>query len=179
VASLTPAARNVLARLELLQHGTTTNYDPAKGSRNSEPTIFPPGETSPPHERWRAAMEAAEQRDLGLVVQRAADDLLGATRRPLAPVLAETMGELVARIMACDGFDPREVALSLRCTERLVRTTRVQGGRHAENGHALKACHNADDDVARARELVAGGMTLRQAGAILGVAHTTVARWLA
>jgi 5-methylcytosine-specific restriction protein A len=131
MATITTEARTVLARLELLQHGTTTRYDPAKGSRNSEAPLVPPGESDPPHERWRRAMDAAPEEGLALVVQRATDELSASLRRPLAPITPDTMGELKDRILACDGFAPREIAYALRCAERLVRVrpvgTRTRG----------------------------------------------------
>jgi hypothetical protein len=96
MATITTEARTVLARLELLQHGTTTRYDPAKGSRNSEAPLVPPGESDPPHERWRRTVKQS------------------------------------------DGLD------------------------------------RAD----QARALVASGMSYRQAAAVIGVAHTTISRWL-
>jgi hypothetical protein len=177
MVTITTEARTVLARLELLQHGTTTRYDPAKGSRNSEAPLVPPGESDPPHERWRRAMDAAPEEGLALVVQRATDELSASLRRPLAPITPDTMGELKDRILACDGFAPREIAYALRCAERLVRVTRMEAGRHAESGRTVKQSDGLDR-ADQARALVASGMSYRQAAAVIGVAHTTISRWL-
>jgi hypothetical protein len=176
MASLTPAARTVLARLELIQHGTTTSYNPAKGSRNSEDPASPPGESDPPHLRWRAAMDACEDAALPIVIDRALVELEHCLHRPLAPVRGETMGELKGRVIAASGHPARDVAYALRCTERLVRTTRAEAGQDMDNGRPLPASEPTDR-VGHARELVAGGLTMRQTAAVLGVAHTTVSRW--
>lgn len=55
----TQIARQLLAELELVSHGTTQAWNPSGGGHNAERPAFPPGEPKPPHIALRARLNAA------------------------------------------------------------------------------------------------------------------------
>ena len=54
----TRAARPILAGLEMLSAGTTTNLQPAT-ARNADTALYPPGDRHPPHLHHAHAITAA------------------------------------------------------------------------------------------------------------------------
>lgn len=174
-AAVLAEARPVLARLELIQHGATSNLDPTRGSRGAETPVLPPGERYPPHLVYRERIEtAATPGEAKVALDEAREVLAQATRRTLVVVREETLEELKARIVRDGaGWSPREVSLAMRCTARLVVVARTEAGRHPDTGYPLPP--EVGDVWDWARELREQGLSLRQISMITGLARSTLA----
>lgn len=172
--SLGPEDRQVLLGLQLLSHGATASLSPVAG-RGGRDHLMPTGELRPPHERY-VAMLARPGADVASIMAEARAELDTWKRRPAMPrVEVESLDDLKARIVHCEGWEARDVAIAMRCTESLVRVARVEAGRDADFGRE-PAQPLPVEPRARALALVDLGMSYRQAEAICGVSIATISR---
>jgi hypothetical protein len=167
--------RDVLIRLSLLSHGSTQNFSATAGRGGGE-QILPAGEGHPPQDRFITMLQSPEP-DLATILAEAEATLDGWRRRPLAPAASvESLDDLKARIVSVGvGWPTRDVSLSMRCTESLVRVARVEASRDPTTGEQLDEPLPSDP-----RQLAAAllelGMSYRQAEAICGVPIATLSR---
>lgn len=166
-------ARPILARMELLSHGTVQRVG---GRRGSDSYGTPPGEGNPLHDVWREAIaKTTDVEAARLAVQGAADALDAAVRRRFVAHRTETLDELCARIITDGrGISDRDCAVAMRCTTTLVRRSRLEAGCHPDTGEALPAA--AGDALTWARELAAAGLPVRQIERLTGVSKSRVHR---
>ena len=99
-------------------------------------------------------------------------------RRPLAAVTIVTAADLAALVLdRGQGFTAKEVAIGLRCTPTFVRRARLAAGVEPERGRAVRVAStgaSTGDGLERGVELVANGMSVRAAAAVVGVAKSTL-----
>lgn len=151
---------------QMLGYGSTIRY----GSRRSaDAPILPGGEGSPPLDHWLdlwlGASTSSERR---LVVQAARSELQSWKRRSDPPPEGETGEEMIERLIRDgEGWRAEDVALAFRCTPRMVRRWRVERDRNPETGRP-------DGTLAQAQDLIAQGMTLRQAAMLTGIPKSTI-----
>jgi hypothetical protein len=153
----------LLAELSLLPHGSTTSYNPSGSggdSSESQGGKRPPGESYPDQERLRDAYVRCWT-DHGR--ERVIEDARRTLREwrgiiPRPSPRDETLDELKARIVReGDGWSVRDVALHMRCSERLVIDARRE-----HEMHELRRQGKSDQEIAER----------------LGVHRTTVTRTL-
>lgn len=167
--------RQVLVALQLLSHGATASLSPIAGRGGESEQVGPNGEGKPPHERYAQALREPGA-DVDAVMEEARAELAAWKRRPLAaPAEVETLDDLKARIVQCGGWDAREVALAMRCTESLVRVSRVEASCDPEWGKPLDQPLPTDPRE-RAAALVDLGLPYRQVEALCGIPITTIFR---
>lgn len=78
----TREARQLIAELELISHGTTQAFNPS-GGHNAEKPDLPPGELHPPHIRLRQELaKAMSQTQVDRVAQKAREALQAARYTP-------------------------------------------------------------------------------------------------
>lgn len=169
--------RHLLARLELLSHGSTSGWN--KSSPPSDPDRSPRGEGFPPHEQflidWYCAGddETAQRR----VVREAHETLEQWSRRvepkKLTPEPVHKRNEEI--LSKGEGWDAREVARVYRLSIREVVDIRNKAGRDPSTG---KKPLQQPEPAAQAREMKARGMTVRQIAAYQDVPKSVVGRWL-
>jgi hypothetical protein len=174
IASLSSEHRQTILGLQLLSHGATANLSPMSGRGGDNDAALPAGELRPPHERYLELL-ARPGADVEAIMERARQELEDWKRRPLVPIRTETLEELKVRIVECDGWETRDVALAMRCTESLVRIARVEADRDPKWGRKLEA-PLPEEPRERARVLVGLGFTYRQVEALCGVPITTIWR---
>ena len=185
--------RQILARMELLPHGSITNYSPT-GVGGSADTKPPTGELRPPHEHWKRRWllaverdEETEQREATTitthrsdVIEKAQADLDSYLKRTEGLVVGETEEQLEARIVReGDGWSVGEVAQHCRCTPTFIRKARLKAGVSIETGKqpdGLRA--DSVDQIAHARELARNGLTERQIAFFTGASKSTIRRVL-
>ena len=177
--------RSILAQMEMLAHGTITNYSPTGGG--GVPDSKPPtGDGKPPHEHWRKRWERAVYDDLEeehreattitrhrqRVIEKAQADLDGYRKRAEGKIIGETEGELEARIVReGEGWTVEQVAQHCRCTPTFARKARLKAGRSVVTGKAPKdmAIDRDDDLRSRALKLKREGVSGRGIRLILGI----------
>lgn len=173
--------RQVLAELELLSHGTVTNYSSTGGGSGPD-TKDPTGESHPPHLRWRSEWEhATDDAHREYVLQAARADLRSYRKRDLtlasAPVESEV--ELEARIVReGKGWTVAETARHCLCTPTLVRRARLKAGVNAHTGVPPEGTELPDDPAQKVRELDENGMSERQIEMVTGIPKTRIRRLL-
>jgi hypothetical protein len=171
--------RQILARLELISHGTTQSWSPSHGGEKE--VAFPPGESKPPHVRWRERWEKATDEDGRMAAWSGArNELESLTTRHITEVPVESEEQLAKRIVTDgEGWTVEEVAQRMRCTTTFVRRARLKDGR--DIGTGMKPEEMIEDLVVkreRARELAERGLTERQIAMHTGLSKTTVRRVL-
>lgn len=182
--TLGTSMRQVLAELEILPHGKTQNYAPSTG-HDAEDAGVPQGESFPPHLKWRAAYEMADNDHArGKVIDAAQAELDAWRVQGLRPELQpETSAELEARVIkAGEGWSVKDTANSTKCSETLVRRIRVSHGLNQVDGLPLAkptVKPSPPERVAKAREMRDNGMRLKQIAAVLGCDKATISRDLA
>jgi hypothetical protein len=194
VIDLSQQMRSILANMELLAHGTITNYSPTGGGGSAD-TKPPTGESRPPHEHWARRWEKAVYDDLEeehresapitrhrrRVIEKAQADLDSYRKRAEGQVVGETESELEARIIKDGEGEPVDrVALAMRCTPTLVRKARLKAGRSVVTGKAPRdtVIDAPTDQHDRARALAEDGHTERQIAWLTGLPKTTLRRIL-
>lgn len=194
-AGLDAAMRSVLARLELVSHGTTQSWNAAGGSPSTvtrpgqgHPEGTPTGGSSAPHIEWRRRYHAQDTNEgRASVIRGAKEELkLWTGRYTLwtegAQGAEETPDETIARMLTeTEGWTPEEVERSRwRMAPRLVRRHRILDSRDPATGKPTKLTAPAEDaePAARARELDAQGLSLRQIGMLLGKDQKQIQRYL-
>jgi hypothetical protein len=159
--------RSILARMELLPHGTIMNYSPTGGGGSAD-TKPPTGELRPPHEHWAKRWEQAVYDDLEeehreattitrhrrRVIEKAQADLDGYRKRAEGEIVGETESELEARVVReGDGWTAEQTAQHCRCTPTFVRKARLKAGRSVVTGEAPRDTVIDHDDDLRSRAL--------------------------
>jgi hypothetical protein len=197
VTPLEQEMRQVLARLEVVSHGTIYSYAPVGtkggfGDRDGGDGRPPGGELEAPHERWARAWNQAgdDQHKRARALQGARDELEALTRRsaPL-PAKLETPAERDARIVAQRrGWSASDVAIAERCLPRDVRRARQQADRDPETGDPLpdrdgrRLQPTGEAAEARRRRLEdlvdRRGYSLTAAARVVGVSRSTAERAL-
>jgi hypothetical protein len=184
----------LLAEMQLLPHGTITNYSPT-GTAGAADSKLPTGESRPPHlywaRRWELAVardEETEQRE-GAKVTKARTTVLEAARAELeawrhrpadAKSFAEPEQSEDARMISeGKGWPVGDVAQKFRCTPTRVRRVRLKAGVSVTNGKgATLATVDTTNQREHARELAENGATERQIEFITKLPKTTVRRVL-
>lgn len=141
---LTAEEREVLARLELLAHGSTQRFDPT-GSSDSD--NLPHGISSEgngprlsefPHLHWRdRILGARNDYSRRKALESAQEELQGWRRQAVraANTPAESWDDLAARVVdEGRGWSVREVANHCRCSERQVVRARLNAGVSVDSG---------------------------------------------
>lgn len=176
--SLTRDIRQVLAELELISHGTITNYNPSMSiGEKADPR--PPGGSGAEHIFWRHRYEQASTDDGRRKVIREAREELDKLRRqePSTRSAGETTLERNVRIVKeGEGFSARQVAIHFNCGERDVRKARMAAGREPELGKQVSS--RPQEKAEKARELIGQGVSTREASRILEVGQTQIMRWI-
>jgi len=188
--------RSILARMELLAHGSITNYSPTGvgGSADAKP---PTGESRPPHEHWARRWERAvwddeewtiERELVGEevvkhrknVIEKAQEDLDSYRKRTEGLVVGETEEELEARIVReGEGWSVEQVAQHCRCTVTFARKARLKAGKSVTTGKAPKDVPlDAGDEIQRVRRLKEEGYTERGIRMILKIGGGKLQRLL-
>lgn len=167
--------REVLAQLELVSHGTITNYNPSGGGGESEQAL-PAGGSGAEHLKWRRLFERAtsdkERRTLIDQAWQELEQLRGRVERPVPT--GETLEQRNSRIVKDgEGYTVREVAIAFRCGEREVRKARTAAGREPERGLEPES-----PDRARIVELAAQGRTVASLVIQFGLSRSTIERYL-
>lgn len=166
-------ARPILARLQLLMHGTTQSLGPVTRARGTPEHNRPPGEIKPPHEVFAERIRAAASADEALrVVIEARKALKNATRRTMMVTSFETADELAERIRADgEGWAVKDVAMAMRCTPTFVRRARLESDRDPETGYSVP---DAEDVMAVAQQLREGGRSYRVIAQLTGIPRSTL-----
>lgn len=163
----------VLAELEMLSHGGTTNYAPSGAAFDAS---APPGERGPPHIYWRDEMEAASPERCERLLEQAREELKAWRKRATPPPRIETEHELEARVIREGrGWTVEQIAFHCRCTERFVRRARQRAGVNPVTGEGI-VLPDEMDRREKAIKLADKGMTERQIAMITGLSKSTIRR---
>lgn len=195
-ADLAREMRSILARMELLAHGSITNYSPT-GVGGSADTKPPTGESRPPHEHWARRWERAvwddeewtiERELVGEeivkhrkdVIEKAQADLDSYLKRTEGLVVGETEQELKRRVVKeGEGWTVEQTAAHCRCTATFVRRARLQEGVSVETGKRPDGFSvDSTDELERARQYAANGLTERQIAMLTDLSKSTIRRVL-
>lgn len=185
--------RSILAQLEMVAHGTVTNYSPT-GTGNGADTKPPTGELRPPHEHWKRRWDLAVERDEETelrgattiikhrkdVIEKAQADLDSYRKRTEGVVVGETEQELEARVVReGEGWSVEQVAQHCRCTVTFARKARLKAGVSVETGKRPDGFSiDSPDQVERVRQYAANGYTERQMAMLTKLSKSTIRRVL-
>jgi hypothetical protein len=153
----------------LVSYGPVQRW--GRQSPSCEPRPEPTGEGHPPAEFWIRRYLKAPPDERAQIAHAAEAELQAWRRRDpeLNEIKTETLEDLKRRIIGeGEGWSARDVALAMRCTPTLVRTTREDAERDPEHGRP-------DRSLAHARQLRAEGLSLRQIAQITGIPKSTLA----
>lgn len=182
----------VLAQLALCSHTPAAGYGVRGVSSDEHPGgRRPPGDVGAHvFERWygepfhtcsprcKHKPSAVNDDDRRAVVKDARAELAhlrGHGEREAVAV--ETLDELKKRIVKeGEGWTVREVALRMRCGQRVVRDARAAAGREPDLGKLPEPAPDVEARRARARSMAANGYTLAQIARLLDVSRSTVER---
>jgi len=177
------AMRQVLANLELLMHGTTTNFS-SEGGGDGSGTKQPTGELHPPHLLWRERWEQAASDDARRrVLENAKADLESYRKGTKSTVEGMNWEELI--LADGEGYSPEMVAQRYGISEHHVRRMRKRHDRGTEDGIETNpkakqetttekiAAGKRRAEVARMK---AKRMSNRQIAFVLDCAETTIRR---
>lgn len=118
-------ARQLLAELEMVSHGTTQAFD-TSGGHSSEKPLMPPGETNPPHTRLRAELaKALTQTQVDKVADKAREALRKARYTPPSDALLIYGTKPWREAIGNDDRPAAVVAADYKITERHVRRLRA------------------------------------------------------
>jgi hypothetical protein len=150
----------------LLGYGSTTRFG-VRRAADGQP--LPAGESDPPLDHWLELWAAAPSPHMRkLIVQAARSELAAWKRRPEPPPEGESGEEMIERLIReGEGWRAEDVALAFRCTPRLVRRWRVERERNPETGRP-------DGTLQQAQDLIAQGLSLRQAAMLTGIPKSTI-----
>jgi hypothetical protein len=177
------AMRQVLANLELLMHGTTTNFS-SEGGGDGAGTKQPTGELHPPHLLWRERWEQAASDDARRrVLENAKADLESYRKGTKSTVEGMNWEELLLADGA--GHSPEMVGQHYKLSPHHVRRIRKRHDRGTEDGLELKPKDKqesgteklaADKRRAEVVRMKATSMSNRQIAFILGCDEITIRR---
>lgn len=159
--------RLALARLELLSYGKTASLAPSTAPTCEQPGgQEPPGEANPPHlwlrERYENCANNPQRLAVILEAQRLLTEL---TVRKHVVIKEETAEEWLARVLQAEGWPPKDVAISLRCSASEIRRLRTENGRDPETGYVA---------VLDAKKLRAGGASWREISRLTNEPQATI-----
>lgn len=178
--SLDEEFRQVCLDLQMLMHGSITNYHGA-GSGGIPDTKPPTGENDPPHLRWLAEWNRAETpRRRERVLEMAIKDRDSYLKRKVGKVVEETEQELKDRIVKEGvGWGLSEIARHCRVTDKFARQARQQGGVSVATGKPPAGVHlETDSQRDRAVQLGENGYTERQIVMLTKLPKSTIRRVL-
>jgi hypothetical protein len=173
-----------LDRLEVRAHQLLLAYSMTSIVRAGMPSTSRhrrPGSSEPsgmnehPAEYWRdlVATNCGTVEALEPVVRGLAEELDQVRRRPLAPVVGETLEDLQDAILSRgEGASVLDVSIALKCSQTLVRRIRLASGRDPEYGRALTLGNG--NGALDGAELVRLGFSLRAASMLSGTPRATL-----
>lgn len=174
----------ILLRLELVSHAATLNYNPS-GGQSGEPddrmvAIVLRGEEYPHltfRRRYRGCNTDAD-REAVLAAARAELEVWKPRDwQKLKDAPSITTEQII--IADGEGWDPDALAQAHRMTPTQIRKIRSEANLDTETGKALTTTAlDRAEKVAKAHELNAKGLSLRQIGMHIGVGAETVRRYL-
>jgi hypothetical protein len=169
--------RSVLAQLEIrLHYGSITAYNSSGSGGKAEGGDCPPGESYPPHDRYRLEYIACEDDHCRIRVCEAAESLLKTlTSVKTVEVVPETREDRRQRILSKPGWPAQDVARWMQGGVREVHAARVEAGVDPERGLELP---QMADSTERVLALAARWCSVRQIEAQTGVPKSTVQRIL-
>ncbi len=142
---------------------------------SGKPSSVRPPPIDDPVERFTSELDRAHDdvEAVGRALRRARGELDHLRRRSLSSQLhVETATDLRALVVdRGQGFTPLEVSVALRCTPTFVRRARVAAGVEPERGRAVRVNGGG---VELGVELIAAGMSVRAASAVVGVPRSTL-----
>ena len=181
--------RGLLARLEMLSHGSVQAWN-ASGGHSGEHddkmvAIVARRVEEAPHVFYRRVYFAAETKNRERIYEEALGVYKAWVRTPLPPQRDDDGEEKNVTLEGWiledgKGWEPELVARRFNVDPAFVRRIRQRKQRNTETGLPLDGTVVARDERAeRAKELHAKGLTLRQIALHLGTDPTTVRRDLA
>jgi hypothetical protein len=121
----TREARNLIAAVELISHGTTAAWD-SNGGHSSERPLMPPGELHPPHLMLRVELaRALTQTQVDRVAQKAREALQAVRYTPRNPAVLMYGTVEWREAIGLDSRKVEEVARAYGITERHVHRLRA------------------------------------------------------
>jgi hypothetical protein len=175
--SLDNAMRRILARLELVSHGSVQAWN-ASGGHSGEPddrivALIARGTERYPHEHYREAYNLADtDKDRAMVLEQAAAELKSIIKRASAGNATLSFDDLV--IEDGQGYSVAMAAHHFNVSSAFIRRVRVRRGRDPEDGRQPV---EVVDRAARARELRAQGLSTREIALMVGTNLKQVWRW--
>src|SRR6266540_2931999 len=165
-------ARQILAELELIQHGSITAYN-SSGGRSSDRDPCPSGESWPPHLKYEAlfleAVEADPERLPALIrmAKTELDEIVRGNREDCKRV-KKTDDDLKRDVLRMAGWTPREVANRLAgiVTQGQVIAWRREKHKDVSTGYDPRPEEDKRDRVLR---LHRSGVSTRQIATSLDV----------
>lgn len=160
--------REVIVGYAMLQYGSVMAW--GRTVPSAERAVLPQGENEPPLLYWLDQLTScATLEEFASTAERMRDELETWRRRPDPPPPGETLDDLKARVLSeGKGWDPKDVALSMRVTPTFVRNVRTEHDRDPETGYP-------DQRLKRALRLLREGeLSLRQITAMTGVPKSTL-----
>jgi hypothetical protein len=181
--SIEQQMRTVLGALEMLSHGTTSQWNASGGGGVPDSKLLADDESKTPdapHVYWRQRFDEAEKHKRERVVQAAIAELrtwrgYGKQARKDLPSDAQILD---SRILEAEGWSCAEVAVRLRCTETRVRKIRLANDRMVMDGAKVTPIADHVEDKERVTELASRGLTERQIGLLTKLPKTTIRRLL-
>jgi len=153
----------LLAEMALLQHGSTTSWNPSgTGKAESRP---PSGDSWPLAEKWLDAWERDPTHDT-LSHARAEFD---AWKKRQAPAVDNDTCEDDWILEDGEGYAAEQVARKFNTTPSRVRALRVRNEREMQFGQRIRGARPAP----RLHELVERGLAARQISMLTGVKRST------
>jgi hypothetical protein len=171
------AMRRILARLELVSHGSVQAWN-ASGGHSGEPddrivALIARGTERYPHELYREAYNLADtDKDRAMVLEQAAAELKSIIKRASAGNATLSFDDLV--IEDGQGYSVAMAAHHFNVSSAFIRRVRVRRGRDPEDGRQPV---EVVDRAARARELRAQGLSTREIALMVGTNLKQVWRW--
>jgi transposase-like protein len=133
MSNLPREARQILARLELVSHGSITGYNKSGGARTCEHPggKRPAGEAEPPHLTFRARM-VDEPWKVWDLIEEAEKHLERIVKGN--PPKTEGISDRDIVLNDAKGFSPKQVSQRYGYSESLIRKWRTQDGKDSEDG---------------------------------------------
>lgn len=160
--------RDVVVGFSMLQYGSVMAW--GRRVPSAEGPALPQGEAEPPLLYWLDKLaRCGSMEEFAATADAMRSELEAWRRRPDPPPPGETLDDLKQRVLSeGKGWDPKDVALSMRVTPTFVRNVRTEADRDPETGRP-------DERLKRALKLLREGeLSLRQIEAVTGVPKSTL-----